>query len=1151
MNSAVLASSAERPLTEMELDELQFDENLPYLLMTLLERRYLNDFSLAGWRLAPREGDIARPWLYEVMALGKPRLPNEWAKAMPHVLNACADPGHAVLMVLHGQGERTRIYLGARRVIGAGGKSTEDALAAQESAFKAYFAGLTTGPARALDSEHMPELCRLLQTAPALSAITGIPSGRGGPLPIDLQTVDRLVRAVGVADYAVMVVAEPLPAKEVDAALDACRRLKSEVHAHLRRTVSWSKGGSEGESTTYTQATTTGDLPILLRAATMFLMATPLGPQGAGLVKFGVGALRGTSLLLGAHQVRESQASSRQTQTSSNWQRSGGVELLNANAEACEAILQGTVDRLAVGRSNGWWRTVIYVMAENEAVHQSVVAALRSVASGDATVQDPLRSIELPPAFWRSSVERGQLLTMIPAKGSQGHPLGQSFDCLATCLNSQELAVLINLPQQELPGLPMRDHSDFALSAPAPEDSQDAVVLGSLQDGLGRDLGPVAITAAELNRHCFVTGATGYGKTNTCMQIVLEAYDKLGVPTLVIEPAKAEYRRLAQVPDLRARLRVYAVGAAEGAGLAFRLNPFFLLPGVPLGRHIDLLKAVFNASFPMFAGMPYVLEEAILDIYTERGWSLYTSDNRFLDERSTLDERSALMPCLADLHDQIEVVLERKKYAPEIHQNMGAALRSRLRSLMVGNKGMALNTRRGLPLDDLFAGPTVIELQNLGDDEEKAFVMALVFTYLYEYAEIRQRNLPPAERGKLRHLTLIEEAHRLLKATPGRTNPEVGDPAAKAVAVFTDMLAEMRAYGEGFIIADQIPTKLAPEILKNSNLKIVHRLMAPDDRLAAGNAINLNDQQIRQLNALRPGLAVVHDERIGEAVLVRVCPAKEMHAAQGVADRSVTPKQLGADRIFLYRHAGCRACPAPCQFLHAVEEWEDGPALSRALQPFLIGLLFAGAESGWANWQRWRQAAWPGDIAEPLRLGVTYCAAIQSAYAWLERLFVDRRLAMAGPRPMHPADRLARERAARAVGDLFAAWLTAATLDATARQAYDSARQALWAELAAPPREQPDCAACPARCRLLSFVAPVVAKAERSIAPKLVEPLPAETRLDLIRRVAELHLPILANLAADRIVHDSLLYCLLTQAGAAAPAAARSAVLALLSPSPV
>src|SRR5206468_715934 len=141
--------------------------------------------------------------------------------------------------------------------------------------------------------------------------------------------------------------------------------------------------------------------------------------------------------------------------------------------------------------------------------------------------------------------------------------------------------------------------------------------------------------------------------------------------------------------ELKGKLGVYGFGG--GVTLPLRLNPLAPVPGVPLGRHVDMLKAVFNASFSMFAGMQYVLEEALLEIYAERGWSLYTFGNTYLEDARSQDDLAALTPNLQDLHDKIEVVLARKKYGQEIHQNMGAALRSRLRSLLVGNKGLALN----------------------------------------------------------------------------------------------------------------------------------------------------------------------------------------------------------------------------------------------------------------------------------------------------------------------------------------------------------------------------------------------------------------------------------------------------------------------------
>jgi hypothetical protein len=211
-----------RPVPQDERAALQFTETLPLALVSLLERRFLAPFQGSNWQIHSQEGDTARPLLREVLSLGRPHRPEEWIQAMPHVLTACHDPGHSLMMALYGQGDRHRLYLGGRRVIGAGARSTEDYLLAQESAFKSYFSGLRMGPVRRLDTEEQPDLAGFLQTAPALGVVTGIPSRRdakGGPL--QFQSLDRLVNAVGEQRYALFVVAEPLDPWAIDTTLDA------------------------------------------------------------------------------------------------------------------------------------------------------------------------------------------------------------------------------------------------------------------------------------------------------------------------------------------------------------------------------------------------------------------------------------------------------------------------------------------------------------------------------------------------------------------------------------------------------------------------------------------------------------------------------------------------------------------------------------------------------------------------------------------------------------------------------------------------------------------------------------------------------------------------------------------------------------------
>ena len=1103
-------------LSPIESAELVLTENLPWILMTLLERRYLDHFQPEQWDLSEMTGFTTHPLLQEMTSLGRAVGVEKMMQAMPHVLNACSDQGHAVVMTVHGRRNRQQFYIGARRIAGSGASSTDAYLKAEASAFKAYFAGLELQEPRLLDDQDMPELTSFLQNAPAMMAVTGIPSFRNQNGAFQYQSLDHLVNAISDQEYALMIVAEPLNPVAIDQIIDTCRKLKSEIHTYIRRTKSIVRGTSKSEGTSVSEV---DRLPSCLQTSLLFINMLARQNPYFDII---AGALTGLNILMMSQSNKEQV--SQQTSTSVSWQESGSIELFDANAEACENLLAKYIERLTIGRCNGLWKTAIYIAAESTVACKSVGTALRSVVSGDSTYLEPIRALPLPAHVARNVMEQGQLLRMSPKSGSIRHPFGTAFDFLTTCISSDELSVLINIPQQELPGLPMRDREKFGLTVPAGEENSTAVEVGNLLDSKGQVLDPVTLFSDELNRHCFVTGATGYGKTNTCIQLLLDSYRKWNTPFLVIEPAKAEYQRLTRIPDLAQRLRVFHVGIGDESHMPFRLNPFYLMPGASLGRHIDLLKAVFNASFPMFAGMTYVLEEAILDVYLDRGWSLYTSNNVHLKELASLEERSVLTPCLEDLCNQIEVVMQRKKYGEETHQNMGAALRSRLNSLMVGNKGLALNTRRCLPMSHLLSAPTVIELRNLGDDEEKSFVMALLFMFLYEYAETRQETLPEEEREHLQHITLIEEAHRLLKASPRHVNAEVGDPQAKAVTMFTDMLAEMRVYGEGFIIADQIPTKLAPETIKNTNIKIVHRLTAPDDRSLMGSCLNLRTAQTRTMNNLKPGQAIIHTERFGDAVLTQVYPAKERISPAGKEAAGQPNGKLMADRYYYYRHSGCQSCPLPCQYYHVIEE--ANVPFQDSFQSFAAGVLFGNWEAGqryWSEWVKDWQRAGRQQFDHGVLGSILFCAATQEMYAWLGRTILSRTQAQR----WYPQDRMLREVAARAVSPLLRS-LAFGEDEPHCRKTFDEA-QAVWYQkiFGAPPEELDGCTACPKRCKALAYALPAGVKIRKSMESAARESSSPSTRLEVIKKLAGQQLPALAYRSVDQQFDRDVLYCLL------------------------
>ena len=278
--------------------------------------------------------------------------------------------------------------------------------------------------------------------------------------------------------------------------------------------------------------------------------------------------------------------------------------------------------------------------------------------------------------------------------------------------------------------------------------------------------------------------------------------------------------------------------------------------------------------------------------------------------------------------------------------DISAALKARIKSLLIGGKGLMLNCPRSYPLELLFNRPAVMELKHVGDDAEKAFLMALLLINLYEYCETAREY-----GGGLQHITLIEESHRLLKNIPPAMSAEGANPRGKAVEMFSDILAEIREYGEGFIIVDQVPAKLTPDALKNTNLKIVHRIVAEDDRQSVGNAMNLTAEQKEQVIRLRVGQTVVHNEYLDKPVLVQIHAVKDDLRDRFLAEigpaglrQRMTAFQEQVRDIYR-RMPGCAVCDAPCTYL---SDRNVPQAVEYETFQRFLGLLAAGRTQGGA-----------------------------------------------------------------------------------------------------------------------------------------------------------------------------------------------------------
>lgn len=542
-------------------------------------------------------------------------------------------------------------------------------------------------------------------------------------------------------------------------------------------------------------------------------------------------------------------------------------------------LLTAALKALTTGLEIGLWRTGVYLLGETESYYR-LSAMWRGIFSGNKSVPEPVRVLDSAEAGVLASNWALPDTPGSPGPGHYRHPLQYQ-----TLLTSNQLAAYVHLPQLETSGFSVRAVPDFDTVPPSIKGDK-SVRLGavvprtrSLETSASESKDETAyeIGLNDLTRHAFVAGVTGAGKTNTIFYVLKQA-DVLGVPFLVLEPAKAEYRALLDDASLRGRLQVFTLGNELTA--PFRLNPFEVVgwPTVPVGVHLDLLRSVFTASFGMWTPLPQILERCLHAVYEDRGWDITTNSNHRLDSKSDVADA---FPTLAEVAAKAEEVIQKLGYESKIADDMRAALVTRLNGLRIGGKGSMLDVQRSLPMKALLDRPTVLELQSMGDDDDKAFLMGLFLIRLYEYRRAE------GAVHRLQHLIVIEEAHRLLTNAGPQTSSGEGNPRAKAVETFANLLAEIRDYGQGVIVADQVPVKLAPEVMKNTNLKIVHRVVAADDRTALAGTMAMNAQQAGSLATFRRGQAAVFSEGDDAPILVQVPLVKDLQGQDPPKDKRV------------------------------------------------------------------------------------------------------------------------------------------------------------------------------------------------------------------------------------------------------------------------
>ncbi len=570
-------------------------------------------------------------------------------------------------------------------------------------------------------------------------------------------------------------------------------------------------------------------------------------------------------------------------------------------------------EKLKQGISRGMWRVCPYYVADDDFTNDKLKNLLKSIFSGEDSKPESIRCIDINGI---SNIINELNFVSDIASDAENHPVGIwienngfKVDCFKykyqSILNSNDVATLCQIPRQEVPGYYINHFVEFEV---AERRSNGNFVIGNIINGNKLIDNKYNMDLDDLTRHGLIIGITGGGKTNTSKSLLSTLWNEHNKPFLAIESAKREYWELANLDGFK-DLYLFTLGSEGKDSIPYRINPFEVIGDVSLQTHIDYLLSTFKASFELYPPMPYVLETCVYEVYEDRGWDVLRGIN-------TLGRND--FPTLEDLYYKVEIVTDRLGYHNEIQSNVKAALQARINSLRVGGKGAMLDTDKSIPFDILLNIPAVMELEDIGDDEVKAFVIGIVMVQLYEY----RRSMLGKTKG-LEHLLIIEEAHRLLKNVSSGGG-EDANPRAKAVEFFCNLLAEIRSYGQGILIADQIPTKLASDTLKNTNLKIVHRTVMEEDRQAVGKSMNMTDEQIEHLSALNRGCAAVYSEGDNRPKLVKMPLVKNKYdftRTQVIEKiKKVIEQDIGEYSIKYNKLSSCSYCRNKCNSYSIIEK---------------------------------------------------------------------------------------------------------------------------------------------------------------------------------------------------------------------------------------
>lgn len=811
------------------------------------------------------------------------------------VYSALSNFGSSAILVIFSDSNGIKFYLGTRDE-----KQPNVAKSILQKSLKGNFPGIemreqSSSQVERLLEGHIPDV----YSSMAVSSVSIVPSSRDEDKEHFVQGLEKFIDSMSGEKYTAVFLAAPLSKNELEAKKRGYEDLYSTLSQCSQVNLTYSENDSEaiaqGISDSFSTSINEGISDTTGTNYGNSKSVTRSRNHGGGFGMFGTNhnsghgkattktTTQGSST--GHTESKSETETTGKTTTDTTTKTIGSTSTIalsrqNKTVQSLMKKIDEQLERIKNCESYGLWDGACYFIADDPETSLVAANTYKAIVAGEKTsVENSFVNL------WDDEFENSEKSLIVMDYLRYGlHPrfkyLPSSSDkqfseqivTPASLISGLEVPVLLGFPHKSVSGVTSISAAEFGRNVFSKNITKNYrnVDIGAIYH-MGEVFkgNRVRLDLESLSSHCFITGSTGSGKSNTTYKIIDElTASKNNVKFLVVEPAKGEYKlAFGGMPNIN----IYTTNPKFFNMLS--INPFAFNEEIHVLEHLDRLIEIFSACWPLYAAMPALLKSAFEHAYIKHGWDLNHS--------IYIDIGKGKYPTFLDVVEILPELLEKSEFSAQTKGDYIGSLVTRVESLTNGLLGQIFSENA---IEDpvLFDENTIIDLSRIGSTETKALLMGVIVLKLNEY----RQSTASGTNCPLKHITILEEAHNLLKRTSTEQGQESSNVQGKSVEMISNSIAEMRTYGEGFIIVDQSPTAVDISAIKNTNTKIVMRLPEYNDCEAVGHSIGLNGDQIVELSKLDKGVAAIYQNNWLEAVLTKIDKCSDRYEIKSIKQNS-------------------------------------------------------------------------------------------------------------------------------------------------------------------------------------------------------------------------------------------------------------------------